>query len=129
MSVTPESILEWCRIVLDVDGQRPQRSLAEYLAMIPRLKSLADVPSGTAGAGPRRRRCQAGAEVGEGDIRLRSMLDTLEFGRQHGWKQIIFGHIGRKPEETLQSSRPSGSANCWDCDVPLVDRLARRVDA
>lgn len=38
-------------------------------------------------------------KIGEGDIRLRSMLDTLRFGQEHGWKQIIFGHIGRKPEK------------------------------
>ena len=42
-----------------------------------------------------------GATVGEGDIRFRSMVDTLQFGRQRGWKQIVFGHIGRKPEGSL----------------------------
>ena len=39
---------------------------------------------------------KVGAEVGQGDIRLRSMKETLEFGRQKGWKQIIFGHVGRE---------------------------------
>ena len=29
------------------------------------------------------------------------MVDTLEFGRKRGWKQIVFGHIGRKPEGSL----------------------------
>src|SRR5690606_7746606 len=33
---------------------------------------------------------------------LRSMLDTLKFGQQRGWKQVIFGHIGRKPEGSLE---------------------------
>ena len=42
-----------------------------------------------------------GQKVGQGDERLRSMLETLRFGVEHGWKQIIFGHIGRKPEGTL----------------------------
>jgi phosphoglycerate kinase len=44
-----------------------------------------------------------GAKVGEGDIRLRSMLDTLRHGRQRGWKQVLFGHIGRKPEGSLKA--------------------------
>ena len=30
------------------------------------------------------------------------MVDSLRFGVQHGWKQIIFGHIGRKPEGSLK---------------------------
>jgi phosphoglycerate kinase len=42
-----------------------------------------------------------GAKVGEGDIRLRSMKDTLKFGQQRGWKQIVFGHVGREPEKSL----------------------------
>jgi 3-phosphoglycerate kinase len=29
------------------------------------------------------------------------MVDTLEFGAQRGWKQIVFGHIGREPEKSL----------------------------
>ena len=42
-----------------------------------------------------------GPNIGEGDQRLRSMVDTLKFGIAHGWKQIVFGHIGRKPEGSL----------------------------
>src|SRR5690606_8635980 len=46
-----------------------------------------------------------GANIGEGDIRLRSMLDTLRFGRERGWKQVIFGHIGRDPAGSLSKVR------------------------
>ena len=42
--------------------------------------------------------CNPGPQIGDGDIRLRSMVDTLRFGIAHDWKQIIFGHVGRKPE-------------------------------
>ena len=29
------------------------------------------------------------------------MKDTLKFGQERGWKQIIFGHVGREPEKSL----------------------------
>ena len=35
--------------------------------------------------------------------------DTLNFGRKQGWKQVIFGHIGRNerfPRSALQSAPP-----------------------
>ena len=101
MSITPEQMLDWCQRVLDVDGKRPQRSLEELLQSIPRIDTLADVPNGTAVLVRGDVDAKPGAKIGEGDIRLRSMKQTLEFGRQHGWKQVVFGHIGRKSEETL----------------------------
>jgi phosphoglycerate kinase len=61
-----------------------------------------------------------GAQIGEGDIRLRSMVETLEFGRKHGWKQIIFGHKGRKPEETLAKVAVR-IGELLKCEVPLLD--------
>ena len=47
------------------------------------------------------------------------MTDTLRFGRERGWKQIIFGHIGRKPEESL-AKVAQRLGELLDCDVPLV---------
>ncbi len=90
-------------MVSHLAGRRaaPHKSLGEYLAAIPRLKSLADVPSGTAVLVRGDVDAKPGAMIGEGDERLRSMLDTLKFGIEHGWKQVIFGHIGRKPEGSL----------------------------
>lgn len=29
------------------------------------------------------------------------MVSTLKFGIEQGWKQVVFGHIGRKPEGSL----------------------------
>jgi phosphoglycerate kinase len=119
MSVTAQSMLEWCQTLLNVDGRRPTRTLAEYLAMIPRLGSLDDLPSGTCVLVRGDVDAKPGAKIGEGDIRLRSMTETLKFGRQKGWKQVIFGHIGRKSDETLEKvGRRIGEL--LSCDVPLV---------
>jgi phosphoglycerate kinase len=120
MEVTADSMRAFLETVLDVDGRRPQRSLAEYLAAIPRLTSLGSLPRGTSVLIRGDVDAKPGAKIGEGDIRLRSMMETLEFGRQHGWKQIIFGHIGRKPEETLQKVAKR-IGELMQCDVPLVD--------
>jgi phosphoglycerate kinase len=98
---------------------RPRRTLAEYLAAIPRLESLADLPSGTAVLVRGDVDAKPGAKVGEGDIRLRSMVDTLNFGRQKGWKQVVCGHKGRKPEESL-SAIGRRLSELLDCEVPLV---------
>jgi phosphoglycerate kinase len=88
-----------------VDPSAKQVSLDQYLAAIGRLDSLADVPSGTPVLVRGDLDAKPGAKVGEGDIRLRSMLETLNYGRQKGWIQVIFGHIGRKPEGSLSKVR------------------------
>jgi phosphoglycerate kinase len=120
MSVTSESMLAWCQALLNVEGRRSRCTLEQYLAMIPRLPSLADVPGGTTVLVRGDVDAKPGAKMGDGDIRLRSMTETLQFGRQRGWKQIIFGHVGRKPEESLkQVGKRLGE---WmQCDVPLVE--------
>src|SRR5262249_30286591 len=120
MPLTAEAMLSWSQTLLDTNGQRPERTLAEYLQLIPRLPSLKDLPSGTPVLVRGDADAKRGAKVGEGDIRLRSMTGTLEFGRQQGWIQVIFGHIGRKPEETLAKvGRRIGEL--MNCDVPLVE--------
>jgi phosphoglycerate kinase len=47
------------------------------------------------------------------------MVDTLQFGRERGWKQIVFGHIGRKPEGSLNKVAKR-LGEILKCDVPLV---------
>lgn len=119
MSVTAEAMLKWCQVLLNVGGCRPKLSLDELLARIPRLPSLSELPSGTTVLVRGDVDAKPGAKIGEGDIRLRSMTDTLRFGRERGWKQVIFGHIGRKPEETLAKvARRIGKL--MECEVPLV---------
>jgi len=92
---------DWCRKLLDGDGEKPHLTLEHYMDAIPRLDCLGHLPPGTPVLIRGDVDAKPGPAVGEGDIRLRSMKTTLDFGRQHGWKQIIFGHIGRDPEKSL----------------------------
>ena len=138
MPATAEKMIHWCQALLDVDGRRPKRTLAEYLAMIPRLESLADLPSGTSVLVRGDVDAKPGDKIGEGDVRLRSMTQTLSFGREHGWKQVIFGHIGRKPEESLKkvAKRIGELMNCeafliddWldETTMTIRDQAAKRI--
>jgi phosphoglycerate kinase len=119
MPVTPYQVAQLCRELLAPGSTASRKTLEEYLAAIPRLDSLGNLPRGTAVLVRGDVDAKPGKAIGEGDIRLRSMAETLEFGRQHGWKQVIFGHIGRKPEGSLQGvARRIGEL--LKMDVPLV---------
>ena len=100
MNVTEQNMLSWGRTLLGA-SPAPYKTVGDYLAAIPRLESLSSVPRGTAVLVRGDVDAKPGAKIGEGDQRLRSMVDTLKFGIDRGWKQIIFGHIGRKPEGSL----------------------------
>jgi phosphoglycerate kinase len=122
MAVTVERVEKWCRVLKGLDP-RPELSLDDYLAAIPRLETLGDLPAGTPVLVRGDVDCKPGAALGEGDIRLRSMRQTLQFGRDRGLKQVIFGHLGRK-----QPGKPIGSlakvaarlGEILGCEVPLV---------
>lgn len=101
MAVTNEQMVEWCLTLLNANQKTPPRKLNDYLSAIPRLPSLKDVPRGTPVLVRGDVDAKPGSKIGEGDERLRSMVDTLKFGIERGWKQVIFGHIGRKPEGSL----------------------------
>ena len=102
MPVTTEPMLDWCRTLLHTNPTAPRRTLADYLAAIPRLTALSDVAAGTPVLVRGDVDAKPGDKIGDGDERLQSMVDTLRFGIDRGWKQIIFGHIGRKPEGSLK---------------------------
>ncbi len=119
MPITAAEMLSWTQAILGVDPKQPKRTLQEYLAAIPRLDSLASLPSGTTVLVRGDIDAKPGPKVGEGDIRLQSMAETLNYGRQRGWKQVIFGHIGRKPEESHKKVA-ARLAEILGCDVPLV---------
>lgn len=104
MPVTAQSMIPWCRRILGADDG-DKLTLEQYLEAIPRLESLDPLPSGTRILVRGDVDAKPGAKVGEGDVRLRSMLDTLQYGQQRGWVQVIFGHIGRKPEGSLEKVR------------------------
>lgn len=119
MSISTEQMTKWCEHLLAGRSAAPDLELLDYLKDIPRLDSLADLPRGTVVAIRGDVDAKPGDKIGEGDIRLRSMLDTLKFGQQRGWKQVVFGHIGRKPEGSLEKvARRLGEL--LECEVPLI---------
>src|SRR3990170_2725117 len=119
MAVSPQDTQAWCGTLLAGRSAAPELTLADYLDAMGGLGSLDDLPSGTAVLVRGDLDAKPGAKIGEGDIRLRSMVDTLQFGRQRGWKQIVFGHIGRKPEGSL-AKVAKRLGELLECDVPLV---------
>ncbi len=84
MAVTAEKIVKFARGILGDDPNVPKLPVEKYLEAIPRLDALADLPSGTPVLIRGDVDAKPGAKVGDGDIRLRSMKDTLEFGQQQG---------------------------------------------
>ncbi|MGW8257058.1 MAG: phosphoglycerate kinase [Thermoguttaceae bacterium] len=101
MTVTSDAMLAWCRKLLGADPACPKLTLEQYLKCIPRLECLGELLPGTPVLIRGDVDAKPGPKVGEGDIRLRSMKETLQFCRDKGWKTIIFGHIGRDPEKSL----------------------------
>ena len=120
MNVTTEAMAAWCGKILGTDPSCPKLTLEGYLRAIPRMECLGNLPAGTAVLIRGDVDAKPGANVGEGDIRLRSMKDTLDFCRQKGWKTIIFGHIGREPEKSLSKVRDR-LAKILGCEVAFIE--------
>lgn len=119
MSVSPGEMQSWCETIVTGRAAAPDLKLEDYLDAIPRLDDLGDLPSGTVVLVRGDVDAKPGANIGEGDIRLRSMVDTLKFGQEHGWKQVIFGHIGREPEKSLDKVAKR-IGELLGCEVPLI---------
>jgi phosphoglycerate kinase len=119
-TITKEAMAAWCRKLLGADSGAPRLTLEEYLSGIPRLECLGKLPGGTAVLIRGDVDAKPGPKVGEGDIRLRSMKETLDFGRQRGWKQIIFGHVGREPEKSL-AKVAARLSEILDCPVTFIE--------
>ena len=120
MAMTADKMAAWCRGILGDDAETPKLPLEKYLEAIPRLESLQRVPSGTPVLVRGNVNAKPGTKLGDGDIRLRSMKETLEFGRKRGWKQVIFGHIGREPEKSLAKVR-ARLAEILGCEVTFIE--------
>jgi phosphoglycerate kinase len=97
----------------------PKLELVDYLEAIPRLDVLADVPAGTVVLVRGDVDCKPGPAIGDGDIRLRSMEATLRYGIDRGWKQVVFGHIGREKEKSLDKVAKR-LGEILKIDVPLI---------
>ncbi len=119
MSTNPQQMQAWLENLLGQHPQQTRLSLEEYVQQVPKLETLADVPAGTPVLIRGDVDCKPGPNVGDGDVRLRSMLDTLKYGRERGWKQIIFGHIGRDPEGSLAKVQ-ARLQELLRCEIPLV---------
>ena len=119
MPVTEKEMLAWCEMLLASRSAAPDLELVDYVRAIPGLAVLEEVPDGTTVLVRGDLDCKPGEKIGDGDIRLRSMVDTLQFGQSRGWKQVVFGHIGRKPEGSL-ARVARRLAEILKCDVPLV---------
>jgi phosphoglycerate kinase len=120
MSVTPNVMVSWCRKLLGADPNCPKLPLEGYLNAIPRMECLGKLPSGTVVLIRGDVDAKPGAKIGEGDIRLRSMKDTLQFCRERGWKTVIFGHIGRDPEKSLNKVA-ARIGEIMGCKVALIE--------
>jgi phosphoglycerate kinase len=122
MTLSPDRVVKLARILKGFDPHE-NLPLADYLRDIPRLEALADVPSGTPVLVRGDVDAKVGPKLGEGDIRLRSMQQTLQFGREKGWKQIVFGHLGRKQPDKPIGSLAKVAARLGEilgCEVPLI---------
>ena len=119
MPLSEQQMQSWCLDLVQGREAAPDLTLNDYLNDIPRLDSLSDVPSGTPVLVRADTDAKPGAEIGQGDIRLRSMVETLKFGQEKGWKQILFGHIGRKPEGSLDKVA-ARLGELLGCEVSLI---------
>jgi len=123
MPVTAERAFRLCQLLKGV-ATREHLTLADYLHAIPKLDSLSDLPAGTVVLVRGDVDAKVGAEVGQGDIRLRSMVETLQFGQQKGFKQVIFGHLGRKEKDKPIGSLAKVAARLGkllNCEVKLIE--------
>jgi phosphoglycerate kinase len=119
MAVTEKEIQAWCETLLAGRSAAPDQTLSDYIRAIPGVSSLEDLPAGSPMLVRGDLDCKPGPQIGGGDIRLRSMVDTLRFGLAREWKQIIFGHIGRKPEGSL-AKVAQRLGEIIKCDVTLI---------
>ncbi len=120
MPITTEAMAAWCRRLLGGDTNSKPLTLEDYLNVIPHVDCLGKLPSGTAVLIRGDVDAKPGPKVGDGDIRLRSMQDTLKFGQDRGWKQVIFGHIGREPEKSL-SKVAARLGEILGCQVTFIE--------
>jgi len=119
MAITNEAMQTWLSRLLGAVPDAPRLPLKGFLEGIEKLESLADVRRGTPVLVRGDLDCKPGEKVGKGDIRLRSMAETLNYGRGKGWIQVVFGHIGRDPKGSLDKVR-ARLAEILGCDVTLI---------
>ena len=112
MAISTDEVRAWCEQLLAPAPSFPP--LESCLAEIPTLDDLADV-------GPGSRvlvRCDGNVTFSsngvENSARLDSLLETLRFGKERGWVQIIHSHIGNDGWASLRlvADHLSGALGC-----------------
>ena len=83
MAVTEKEMQAWCETLLAGRSAAPDQTLSDYIRAIPGVASLEDLPKGSPVLVRGDLDCKPGPQIGDGDIRLRSMVDTLRFGLAH----------------------------------------------
>lgn len=102
MTVKPATILQWTQQLVENSPDFPD--LETCLDAIPDLDALDDLPAGTRilVRGDTDVVVTDAGEI-EDDVRLLSLVETLKFGIERGWVQIVYGHRGRDPELSLRA--------------------------
>jgi phosphoglycerate kinase len=119
MAVSDKEMQAWCQTLLAGRAAAPDLTLADYIRAIPGVASMQDLPARSTVLVRGDLDSKPGPQIGDGDIRLCSMVDTLRFGIARNWKQLIFGHIGRKPEGSL-TKVACRLGEILECEVPLI---------
>ena len=101
MTISIDETIRWCSALVGSSDDIPP--LETCLEAIPSLDSLSDVPAGS------RVLVRGDTDVVVGsdgtidnDVRLQSLVETLSYGSQRGWVQLVYGHRGRDPELSLE---------------------------
>src|SRR5258708_4183219 len=101
VSVTAAVMQSWCAQLIENSPNFP--SLEKCLEKISAIESLSDLPAGT------RVLVRGDTDVvfddrgqPDDDSRLRALVETLKFGVERGWVQVLYGHRGRDPKLSLE---------------------------
>ena len=105
-----------------------RETIEDLLANISPIDALAELPAGT----PVWIRADLDVADRDGiigdDPRLASLHETLEFGREHGWRMLLIGHRGRTPEKTLEYVYQKLKATETGCGPFIEDWFDERAE-
>lgn len=103
--ISSETVVAWCEQLLADSVDFP--ALEKCLDLIPDLESLSDLPAGTRVLvrGDLDVEVDDAGNIGD-DTRLRSLVETLKYGNERGWVQVVYGHRKRDPNISLKSVVP-----------------------
>ena len=120
MAVSEQEMQAWCETLLAGRAAAPDLTLADYLrrdsrprprsTMCRAARPCSSAATSTPSRAPR------SATATSASARWSTLCSSAA---QRGWKQIVFGHIGRKPEGSL-AKVAKRLGELLECDVPLI---------